>query len=92
VFSCWEIGKLVELGRMHLPYPTEVWVEKALLYPGIQLVHFTPEIAVAASELPGEFHRDPADQILVATARHLGCPIVTADRRILSYRHVKAIA
>ena len=64
--SCWEVAKLVERGRLELPYPLEEWFELALGYPGVSLLELTPEIAIASTRLPGQFHRDPADQIIVS--------------------------
>ncbi|MCL5998891.1 MAG: type II toxin-antitoxin system VapC family toxin [Chloroflexi bacterium] len=49
------------------------------------------EIAIESTRLPGEFHRDPADQMIVATARVYGCPLVTSDDKILNYAHVRTI-
>jgi PIN domain nuclease of toxin-antitoxin system len=89
--SCWEIAKLVELGRLELNTNLEKWFEQALGYPGIRVLGLTPEISVESTRLPGEFHRDPADQIIVATARVLKCALVTSDERILNYPHVKTI-
>ncbi len=90
--SCWEIAKLTELGRTELGRPVESWLELALSYASMQLVDLTPEIAVASTQLPGNFHRDPADQIIVATARLLEYPLVTSDRKILNYPHVDTVA
>ena len=87
--SCWEIAKLVEVGRLTLPCPVSVWLGQALAYPGVQLIDLSPQISVESTQLPGEFHRDPADQIIVATARVLDVPLVSADRKILRYPHVK---
>lgn len=87
--SCWEVAKLVELGRLILPQPVEVWLNLALAYPGVQLLDLTPQIAVESTHLPGEFHRTPADQIIVATARVYDCPLVTLDGKIRSYPHVQ---
>lgn len=89
VISCWEVAKLVELGRLVLSCPIADWMEQALAYPGVTLLELTPQIAIESTQLPGEFHRDPADQIIVATARHYECPLMTADARILNYSHVK---
>jgi PIN domain nuclease of toxin-antitoxin system len=89
--SCWEIAKLVQRGRLELPCSLREWFEQALSYPGIDLLELTPEIAIESTQLPGEFHRDPADQIIVATARWYGCPLVTSDSRILNYPHVVTI-
>ena len=87
--SFWEIAKLVEYGRLELPYPLKEWFEQALAYPGVRIVELTPEIAIESTTLPGEFHRDPADQIIVATARVNHCPLVSSDNKIVSYPHVK---
>jgi PIN domain nuclease of toxin-antitoxin system len=86
--SCWEVAKLVERGRLKLPMPTDQWLHAALAYPGVKLLELSPDIAADACCLPGEFHSDPADQIIVATARNHGSELVTMDRRILSYPHV----
>jgi PIN domain nuclease of toxin-antitoxin system len=87
--SCWEVAKLVELGRLVLPSPVGQWLRQALSYPGIQLLPLSPEIAVESTQLPGTFHRDPAHQIIVATARIYNCPLVTMDQNIRSYPHVQ---
>ncbi|NOZ05724.1 MAG: type II toxin-antitoxin system VapC family toxin [Chloroflexi bacterium] len=89
--SCWEIAKLVEYGRLELPCVLKEWFEQALNYPGIRLLELTPEIAIESTQLPGEFHRDPADQIIVATARVYDCLLVTSDRKLLNYPQVGTI-
>lgn len=90
--SCWEIAKLVEYNRLELPYSLDEWFEQALSYPGICLLELTPKITIESTQLPGEFHRDPADQIIVATARIHGCLLVTSDSRILEYPHIETAA
>ena len=90
--SCWEIAKLVEYRRLELPCSLSSWFEQALSYPGVHLLELSPEIAIGSTQLPGKFHRDPADQIIVATARIHGCPLVTSDGKLLKYSHVKTIA
>lgn len=89
VLSCWEVAKLVENGRLDLRMPVNEWIKLALSFPGIVLLDLWPEIAVESTQLPGTFHRDPADQIIVATARHFDVPLVTADAKIISYPHVR---
>jgi PIN domain nuclease of toxin-antitoxin system len=91
VISCWEIAKLVELGRLTLSIKVDEWIETALAYPGVQLLALTPHIAVESTQLPGTFHRDPADQLIVATARIYDSPLMTVDERILAYLEVKHI-
>ncbi|MCC6498703.1 MAG: PIN domain nuclease [Anaerolineae bacterium] len=87
--SLWEIAKLVENNRLELPVPLEKWFEQALSYPGIRIIELTPEIVTESTRLPGKFHKDPADQIIVATARVMKCSLITSDDRILGYPHVK---
>ena len=89
--SLWEIAKLVENKRIELPTSLERWFKQALSYPGIRILELTPEIAAESTRLPGEFHKDPADQIIVATARVMKCVLVTSDERILNYPHVKTM-
>jgi PIN domain nuclease of toxin-antitoxin system len=89
--SCWEVAKLVEKKRLSLPYPVMEWLSQALAYPGIELLPLTPRIAVESTELPEPFHRDPADQIIVAAARIHDSPLVTADSLIQSYAHVQLL-
>lgn len=98
LISAWEIACLARrrTGRplQFLPDP-KAWFAAALRGPGLRAAPFTPDIAIDTEFLPGEPHRDPADCALIATARHLGLPLVTRDARILAYArtgHVEAIA
>ena len=95
--SAWEVGLLAVRVRGSVTFrPTPgQWFEQLLAKPGIRLTPLTPRAAIAASLLPGQLHGDPADRLLIATARELGVPVVTRDERILSYAaqgHVQAIA
>jgi PIN domain nuclease of toxin-antitoxin system len=90
--SCWEVAKLVEYKRLELPCSLEHWFEQALRYPGMRILELTPEIAVESCRLPGVFHRDPADQMIVATARIHNCPLVTSDRKLLDYPFASTIS
>jgi len=88
--SAWEIGLLTRKRpnappRLELAPDPKTWFSQLLAQPRIRLAGLTPGIAIDASHLPGELHGDPADRLLVATARHYGVPVVTRDRRILSY-------
>lgn len=91
IISCWEVAKLVEKKRLVLPEPIEDWFAQALNYPGIVLLNLTPEIVVESTQLPSTFHNDPADQMIVATARIYDSPLLTVDEKILNYPHVKTI-
>jgi PIN domain nuclease of toxin-antitoxin system len=81
----WEIGVLVSKKRIDLYRDLLAWVREALALPGVTLAPLEPEIAVASTCLPWEMHADPADRILVATARHLGATLVTADGALLEF-------
>jgi PIN domain nuclease of toxin-antitoxin system len=89
VISCWEIAKFVAYKRVTLSVSVDQWLSNALDYPGMELLPLTPTIAVEANNLPGDFHRDPAVQIIVATARVYDCPLMTLDKKILDYPHVR---
>jgi PIN domain nuclease of toxin-antitoxin system len=92
--SAWEIGMLVDKGRVRLDLEAAAWFERFLKSPGVVSVSLTYTAALSASSLPVPFNSDPADRMLVATARELRVPIVTRDRTILAYAaagHVQAL-
>jgi PIN domain nuclease of toxin-antitoxin system len=88
--SVWEVAMLVARRRIQLDRPVEQWVDVALTLPKIQLAPLEPAIAVRSTKLPGEFHSDPADRIIVATALENGASVITPDERIRSYPHVQS--
>lgn len=83
--SAWEVAMLESKGRIQLSQDCLEWVRAALQAPGTQLLPLDPDIAVESSRLPGEFHGDPADRILAASARRRGAILVTADHKIAEY-------
>lgn len=83
--SVWEVAMLEAKGRISLAMPIEDWVRVALRAEGIRLLQLTPEIAIASSRLPGNTHGDPADRMLMASARIIGGQLVTCDQAILEY-------
>ena len=94
VISIWELAMLEKRGRVALPMNVRTWVEQALSKPGIAVAPLTPEIAIETVDLPGDLQGDPADRMLVATARVLGATLVTKDAQLIRYsrqRHVRAI-
>ncbi len=90
IISCWEVAKLVEINKLALSISVDEWLAAALAYPGVQLLELTIPIIVESSKLTG-FHRDPSDQIIVATARIYGCPLLTCDAKILAYPDVQTL-
>jgi len=87
--SIWEVAKKVEKQQLVLDRPVQDWIERALALPGLTLAELTPAILVESCSLPQPFHGDPADQLIVATARHLRATLLTKDRRLRDYRHVQ---
>ena len=82
--SAWEIGLLAtKRGFAFFPDP-KAWFQSFMLNPGVRLTPLTPEMAIESSFLP-PLHADPADRLLIATARAMQVPIVTRDRQILAY-------
>ena len=81
--SLWEVATLHSLGRIRLATPLREWLDKAVAPPLVQRQGISPAVAAEVAALPDSFHRDPADRILVATARVLGATLLTQDRRIV---------
>jgi PIN domain nuclease of toxin-antitoxin system len=87
--SPWELCKLLEKGRLGISCDPEEWIRVALTMPKLRLVPLTPTIAYRSTVLPPPFHSDPADQIIVAAAREENATIITKDRLIRDYPHVR---
>jgi PIN domain nuclease of toxin-antitoxin system len=89
--SCWEIAKVVESGTLTLSQPVGTWINDAVRFQDVVLIPLIPSIAVESTQSPKPFHKDPGDQIIVATARILGIPLLTDDAKILAYPHVMKV-
>ena len=81
--SLWEVAMLASLGRIRLALPLREWLDKAVAPPLVRRQGISPAVATEVAALPDSFHRDPADRILVATARVLGATLLTNDHRII---------
>jgi PIN domain nuclease of toxin-antitoxin system len=81
----WEIGILTAKNRFRVREPLELWVRAVLARPGLQVAPLTAEIAVESTRLPDGVLNDPADCIIVATARRLDATLITRDKMILAY-------
>ncbi len=91
VISIWEISKKYQLGKLGLNRSFDVWLKDALALPDLRLVDLSHEILVESTRLPDGFRSDPADEIIVATARMLNVPLLTADEKLLNYEHVSKL-
>jgi len=89
--SPWEFCKLLEKKRIGISCNPEEWINIALDMPKLRLVPLSPILAYRSTVLPQPFHSDPADQIIVATAREENATILTRDERILSYESVRSL-
>ncbi len=89
--TLWEISMLVERGRVSLGRPLREWLEEATAEPAVRLARITPAIAAEVAALPSTFHRDPADRILVATARVHGATMLTHDEGIIASKLVTIV-
>jgi PIN domain nuclease of toxin-antitoxin system len=83
--TAWEVGLLVSLKRVDLFTTPQRWFSRLLSIPNVRPAELSPDILMASSFLPGKPPRDPADRILLATARDLGATLVTRDRALLQY-------
>lgn len=90
--TLWEIAMLESQGRIRLAIPLREWLEAAVAPPLVRRQGVTPAIAAEVARLPDSFHRDPADRILVATARVLGATLLTQDGRIIEAGLVETLA
>jgi PIN domain nuclease of toxin-antitoxin system len=89
--SLWEMSMLVAKGRLTPRYPLKEWFDFATSIFGIAILPLTPEVALEAYSLPGTFHDDPADRMIVATARIHHCVLLTEDTKIRNYSQVEAV-
>lgn len=91
VISIWEIAMLASKGKIKLGIPITNWMKKALSPPEINLIPLSPEIAVESCNLPEDFHGDPAERIIVASARIENLLLLTKDQKILAYGAKKLV-
>lgn len=86
--SAWEVAQLVARDRLVLSRPVSDWLDLVQAIDGVRFVPIDQRVAVESVNLPGDFHKDPADRFLVATARLLGATLISCDDKIRAYAHV----
>jgi PIN domain nuclease of toxin-antitoxin system len=89
--SVWEIAVKHSNGKLPLPLNVNEWFALAKTRPGITIEPLDPLDAIASTQLPGDFHKDPADRIIVAIAYRRNIELMTCDQKILNYPHVKTL-
>lgn len=93
--SAWEIGMLAAKGRLPLAMSPRAWIDQLLALSGLSWAQMPIDVLLNSSALPDNPHGDPADRIIIATAREYGLRVVTRDQKILDYAdkgHVMALA
>ena len=89
--STWEVALLVDKGRLKLSIDVRDWVRKTESLPFVRFVPVDNTISLRSVTLPGQFHSDPADRIITATAITMGLPLITKDEKIIKYPHIQTI-
>ena len=89
--SMWEFAMMVSVGKVEIRIPLDQWLDQAVNKTGLEVFDLNPRIAAESCSLPGEFHKDPADRIIVATARINGMALITKDKKIIDYPDVATI-
>ena len=89
--SAWEIALFVARDRLVLGMNLNDWLGTVGEIECVRIVPVDEAVGVGSTRLPGEFHKDPADRMITALARHYNVPLVTADERIRAYKHVRSI-
>ena len=91
VISAWEVAMLVSKERLVLTMDVHDWLAEIAKIPCIQFVPIEVDVAEASARLPGDFHKDPVDRLIVALAQSQNAPLITGDRKLLNYPHVDTI-
>ena len=89
--SAWEIAMLINKDRIVISMDLDEWLSTIEQIDAVKFYAVDNDIAIKSANLPGEFHKDLADRMIVATARKLGSSLITADEKIINYPHVKTI-
>ncbi len=89
--SVWEVAQLVAKGRLELTMDTADWVARSESLSFLEFVPVDNRIAIRSTSLPGRFHSDPADRMIVATAQSLGATLITKDEKLRRYPHVETL-
>ncbi len=89
--SLWEFAMMVERQRIHLTISAQEWLDYAIQEAHTRVLPLSAEIAIDSCHLPGVFHKDPADRLIVATARVHDIPLVTKDQNIRDYEYVNTV-
>ncbi len=87
--TVWEISLLIKKERIGFFIDADRWLEQVESLPSIRFIPVDNRIAAESVNLPDFSHKDPADRIIIATARQYGATLITSDKKILNYKHVR---
>jgi PIN domain nuclease of toxin-antitoxin system len=87
--SAWELAMLAQRDRIALAMALDEWLRAVESIEGVSIVPITAQVAIQSAGLPGEFHKDPADRLIVALTREQNAVLITADEKIQRYPHVR---
>lgn len=90
--SLLEVARKESVGQLRFGMPLADWFQAALAADRVKVIALSPEISIDATRLPAWTHKDPGDQIVVATARVHQLTILSSDAKILSYPQVRSLA
>lgn len=89
--SIWEFSMLIAKERLSISCDGREWLEEALDDPFLEVVPLSTKVCWESTHLPGDFHSDPADRLIVASARICKAALLSKDAHIRKYSHVKTI-
>lgn len=89
--SAWEVAMLTAQGRLTLTMAVDDWLETVARIEGVRFIPVDNHLTIASTQLPDPFHKDPADRLIVALARQLNAPLITADSKLQQYPHVHTL-
>lgn len=90
--SLLEVARKEAAGQLIFGMPLADWFRMALPQNRVKVIELTPEISIDATRLPAWQHKDPGEQLVIATARSRQLTVLTSDVKILAYPHVKSLA
>lgn len=83
--SIWEISLLANRGRIAFAIDMKEWVSQVMNIPGLNMIELSPDVLIESTILPTYMHKDPADRMIIASARSMNSYLMTKDEKIIEY-------
>ena len=90
--TSWEIAMLLNKGRLQLTMDVDSWISTISQIENVRFYAVDNKVMIESTRLPGDFHKDPTDRLIVALARVMSATLITADEKILNYPYVKTLS